>query len=311
MNCGQKELHRNAAKSAKNKLKLGDRLPDTFMSRKPTSGKASAKPSHPPTPLHARSKKPLGLPTRGKTAANRLRPTDTYLALCHAEFVRTLPGLFVDLGYGETPQTTLESAARLRRFNAGIAASGGGDRSGTGGGRPIRVRTGAGVPPGRVQSPAARGRTGGGHPRDERPAPVSGRRIPSVDRNPCAIPVRGRIAPGRHKRSAGPVDGLQSYTAGPGKKSSTTGWFFPSACATLFPRAICRPCFQRISSITPSRAARWTGSSAIGKPAGGARSAAPRKIRATASGSPRRIWPRISDTRSTGARSFWRADSSA
>ncbi len=68
----------------------------------------------------ARLKKPLGLPTRGKTAANRLRPTDTYLALCHAEFVRTLPGLFVDLGYGETPQTTLESAARLRRINAGL-----------------------------------------------------------------------------------------------------------------------------------------------------------------------------------------------
>ena len=65
-------------------------------------------------------KKPLGLPTRGKTAANRLRPTDTFLALCHAEFVRTLPGLYVDLGYGETPQTTLESAARLRRINADL-----------------------------------------------------------------------------------------------------------------------------------------------------------------------------------------------
>jgi hypothetical protein len=67
-----------------------------------------------------RSKKPLGIPTRGKTAPNRLRPTDTYLALCHAEYLRTLSGLYVDLGYGETPQTTLESAARLRRLNPDV-----------------------------------------------------------------------------------------------------------------------------------------------------------------------------------------------
>ena len=87
------------------------------MARKLTSGKASVKPLPPSALVHAGSKKPLGLPTRGKTAPNRLRPTDTYLALCHAEFVRTLPGLFVDLGYGETPQTTLESTARLRRLN--------------------------------------------------------------------------------------------------------------------------------------------------------------------------------------------------
>jgi hypothetical protein len=65
----------------------------------------------------SRSKKPLGIPTRGKTAANRLRPTDTYLSLCHSGFIRRLPGLYVDLGFGETPQTTLETAARLRRQN--------------------------------------------------------------------------------------------------------------------------------------------------------------------------------------------------
>jgi hypothetical protein len=65
----------------------------------------------------SRLKKPLGLPTRGKTAPNRLRPTDTYLALCHAGFLRRLPGLYVDLGFGETPQTTLETADRLRRLN--------------------------------------------------------------------------------------------------------------------------------------------------------------------------------------------------
>ncbi|MBN1437841.1 MAG: hypothetical protein JW929_00390 [Anaerolineales bacterium] len=67
-----------------------------------------------------RSKKPLGLPTRGKTSANRLRPTDAYLSLCHAEFIRSLSALYVDVGYGETPQTTLESAARLRRLNPNL-----------------------------------------------------------------------------------------------------------------------------------------------------------------------------------------------
>ena len=72
---------------------------------------------HHPSLRPVLSKKPLGQPTRGKTAPNRLRPTDTYLALCHAGFLRTLPGLYVDLGFGETPQTTLESAARLRRVN--------------------------------------------------------------------------------------------------------------------------------------------------------------------------------------------------
>jgi hypothetical protein len=66
------------------------------------------------------SKKPLGLPTRGKTAPNRLRPTDTYLALCYPSFLRTAPGVFVDLGFGETPATTLESATRLRRLNPGL-----------------------------------------------------------------------------------------------------------------------------------------------------------------------------------------------
>ncbi|MBN2085450.1 MAG: hypothetical protein JW748_09520 [Anaerolineales bacterium] len=82
----------------------------------PDKKPSSARPGRHP----ALSKKPLGLPTRGKTAPNRLRPTDTFLALCHAEFVRALPGLYVDLGYGETPQTTLESAARLRRLNPGL-----------------------------------------------------------------------------------------------------------------------------------------------------------------------------------------------
>jgi hypothetical protein len=66
------------------------------------------------------SKKPLGLPTRGKTAPNRLRPTDTYLALCYPNFIRLLPGIYVDLGFGQSPSTTVETACRLRHLNPGL-----------------------------------------------------------------------------------------------------------------------------------------------------------------------------------------------
>lgn len=66
------------------------------------------------------SKKPLGLPTRGKTAPNRLRPTDTYLALCYPDFIRSLPGIYVDLGFGQSPSTTVETAGRLRHLNPGL-----------------------------------------------------------------------------------------------------------------------------------------------------------------------------------------------
>jgi hypothetical protein len=78
----------------------------------------------PASPFAPRSKKPLGLPTRGKTAPNRLRPTDTFLALHYAGFIRRLPGLYVDLGFGETPQTTLEASVRLRRLNPGLRVLG-------------------------------------------------------------------------------------------------------------------------------------------------------------------------------------------
>lgn len=61
--------------------------------------------------------KPFGQPTRGKTAPNRLRKTDTFLAVAYPEFVRHLPGLYVDLGYGAYPFTSVETLARLRRLN--------------------------------------------------------------------------------------------------------------------------------------------------------------------------------------------------
>jgi hypothetical protein len=64
-----------------------------------------------------KAKRPLGQPTRGKTAPNRLRKTDTFLAVAFTEFVRHMSGLYVDLGYGFYPITSVESLRRLRRLN--------------------------------------------------------------------------------------------------------------------------------------------------------------------------------------------------
>lgn len=61
--------------------------------------------------------KPIGQLTRGKTAPNRLRKTDTFLAVAFPGFVRTLPGLYLDLGYGAHPVTSRETLHRLRRLN--------------------------------------------------------------------------------------------------------------------------------------------------------------------------------------------------
>ena len=61
--------------------------------------------------------KPLGRPTRGKTAPNRLRKTDTFLAVAFPTLMRALPGLYVDLGYGAYPVTTAETFHRLRALD--------------------------------------------------------------------------------------------------------------------------------------------------------------------------------------------------
>ena len=68
------------------------------------------------------SKKPIGLPTRGKTASNRLRRVDNFILLYEPSLLKRTDGLFrqslfVDLGYGFDARTTLESAARFRRIN--------------------------------------------------------------------------------------------------------------------------------------------------------------------------------------------------
>jgi hypothetical protein len=70
-------------------------------------------------------KKPLGVPTRGKTASNRLRRVDNFVLMYEPSLLRREDGafkdaLFVDLGYGFDARTTLESAARFRRVNPGL-----------------------------------------------------------------------------------------------------------------------------------------------------------------------------------------------
>jgi hypothetical protein len=73
-------------------------------------------------PLSLSSKKPVGLPTRGKTASNRLRRVDNFALLYEPSLLTRTDGLFadslfVDLGYGFDARTTLESASRFRRVN--------------------------------------------------------------------------------------------------------------------------------------------------------------------------------------------------
>jgi hypothetical protein len=70
-------------------------------------------------------KRPLGRPTRGKTASERLRRLDAFLAAEEEGLLRrdgTAP--FVDVGFGEDPRTTIEAAARFRALNPALRVVG-------------------------------------------------------------------------------------------------------------------------------------------------------------------------------------------
>jgi hypothetical protein len=72
-----------------------------------------------------KNKKPIGLPTRGKTASNRLRRVDNFILLYEPSLLTRTDSLFadsffIDLGYGFDARTTLESAARFRRINPNL-----------------------------------------------------------------------------------------------------------------------------------------------------------------------------------------------
>ena len=73
--------------------------------------------------------RPEGQVTRGKTAPNRLRNVDHFLASYDPALLSRgdelfRDALYVDLGYGAEPTTTLESAARLRLVNSGLKVLG-------------------------------------------------------------------------------------------------------------------------------------------------------------------------------------------
>ncbi len=58
-----------------------------------------------------------GVITRGKTAKNRLRRVDTFVLQYAPELLNQTGSLYIDLGYGDEPTTTLESAQRFRHLN--------------------------------------------------------------------------------------------------------------------------------------------------------------------------------------------------
>jgi hypothetical protein len=73
--------------------------------------------------------KPAGQATRGKTARNRLRRVDTFILRYDPALLQRTDGdfahaLFVDLGYGAEPFTTLESAQRFRRLQPNLRVLG-------------------------------------------------------------------------------------------------------------------------------------------------------------------------------------------
>ncbi len=66
-----------------------------------------------------------GQVTRGKTAPNRLRRVDHFLCAYDPALIsRQGTALYVDLGYGSSPGTTLDSARRLRQLNSELPVLG-------------------------------------------------------------------------------------------------------------------------------------------------------------------------------------------
>ena len=70
--------------------------------------------------------RPVGTVTRGTTNPNRLRRVDRWTAATMAPLLRAPAGppVVVDLGYGASPVTVLELAARLRRVRADVRVLG-------------------------------------------------------------------------------------------------------------------------------------------------------------------------------------------
>lgn len=67
--------------------------------------------------LNKYPKAAVGTETRGKTAANRLRRVDNFVTMYCRDLILDDEHLFIDLGFGFTPITTLESARCFRKYN--------------------------------------------------------------------------------------------------------------------------------------------------------------------------------------------------
>jgi hypothetical protein len=65
----------------------------------------------------SRRTRPVGQPTRGKTALNRLRQIDVFVALAYAEVLSSGSPLVVDVGYGAYAWTALEMRERWLPIN--------------------------------------------------------------------------------------------------------------------------------------------------------------------------------------------------
>ncbi len=79
------------------------------------------------SPVITRPTRPVGVPTRGTTNANRLRRADRWVLnspRVRAAIESATDPVVVDLGYGRLPVTTLELAARLRTVRPDIRVVG-------------------------------------------------------------------------------------------------------------------------------------------------------------------------------------------
>lgn len=73
--------------------------------------------------------RPLGHETRGKTARNRLRRVDIFLIRYAPDLLKRQEGkyksaLYVDIGFGHQPITTVESASQFRKLNPDLPVLG-------------------------------------------------------------------------------------------------------------------------------------------------------------------------------------------
>ena len=85
----------------------------------------SSPPRRRPPRLAAGRARALGLPTRGTTNPNRLRRMDNWIvATLGARLRAAADPLVVDLGYGATPVTAVELAARLARVRPDVRVVG-------------------------------------------------------------------------------------------------------------------------------------------------------------------------------------------